>query len=136
MANAVTINSKLINKGIQSLDRDKIADSAVTVSVFNMYSPLRARKINKKGYLDSFVPLIIFGDVNKLTCDRDSQGDSFFADMSHSIVRSRALANIDKGLLPQKWMGKKIIPIFNKNGCDIDESWQLDMSIRWIKDNL
>jgi len=40
------------------------------------------------------------------------------------------------GLLPQKWMGNKILPILNKDGCDIDEKWQLDMSIRWIEENL
>ena len=36
-------------------------------------------------------------------------------------------------MLPQKCMGKKIIPILNKDGCYIDEEWQLDMSIRLLK---
>ena len=45
MANAPTITGKLINKGINILRRNKNFDSAVTTSVYNMWSPLRARKI-------------------------------------------------------------------------------------------
>jgi len=45
------------------------------------------------------------------------------------------IEKIDKGLLLQKWMGQKILPILNQNGCDIDEPWQVDMSLRWLKNN-
>ena len=61
------------------------------------------------------------------------EGDVFFADMSHSVTKSECIENIEQGLLPQKWMGNKILPIKNGYGCDIDEMWQLDMSIRWLK---
>ena len=67
-----------------------------------------------------------------MSCDRESQGDAYFADMSHSVCRSEALENIEKGLLPQRWMGNKILPVLNGCGCDIDEAWQLDMSIHWL----
>ncbi len=135
MCNAVTISAELIDRGIEALIKDQSADSAVTVTVFNMYSPLRARKLNKNGYLDPFVPFEVFGDPSTLNCDRDSQGDVYFADMSHSICKSSSLENIDNGLLPQKWMGNKILPVHNQNGCDIDEPWQIDMSKRWITEN-
>jgi len=133
MCNAVTVNEMLIDQAINALENNKEADSAVTVSIFNMYSPLRARKINNKGYLDPFVPFESFGDPKTLNCDRGSQGDSYFADMSHSVVRNECLENIAEGLLPQKWMGKKILPIKNDSGCDIDSPWQIDMSVRWLK---
>lgn len=135
MANAVTINNKLIDEAIEKLDENPEADSAVTVSVFNMYSPLRARKLNDLGFLEPFVPLNSFGDEVSLSCDRNSQGDVYYADMSHSVCRSRCIENIENGLLPQKWMGNKILPVLNEDGCDIDENWQLDMSIRWLKRN-
>ncbi len=135
MANAVTINNKLIDEAIEKLEADEEADSAVTVSVFNMYSPLRARKLDSDGYLKPFVPFSAFGDEKTLSCDRNSQGDVFYADMSHSVCKSRCIEKIEEGLLPQKWMGRKILPILNKDGCDIDENWQLDMSIRWLENN-
>lgn len=136
MCNAVTINSNIIDLSIDKLNKNYKADSAVTVSKFNMYSPLRARKINKSGFLDPFVKLSSFGDITKLNCDRGSQGDCYFADMSHSVVRTKCIEKMSQGLLPQKWMGKKILPIFNPDpGCDMDEEWQIEMSKLWIRKN-
>ena len=135
MCNAITINKRLIDCAISMLEENKEADSVVTVSIFNMYSPLRARKLNENGYLEPFVPFETFGDPENLNCDRDSQGDSYFADMSHTVCRAECIENIKEGLLPQKWMGKKILPLLNQNGCDIDASWQIDMSKRWLEDN-
>jgi hypothetical protein len=87
------------------------------------------------GYLKPFVPFESFGNPETLSCDRDSQGDVFFADMSHSVSRSRALDDIENGLLPQRWMGKKIIPVYNTYGCDIDLPWQVNASEWWLENN-
>ncbi len=135
MCNAVTLSAELIDIAIDLLEANSEADSAVTVTKFNMYSPLRARKLDHNNYLKPFVPFEFFGDTSILSCDRGSQGDSYFADMSYSVVRSQCLDNIEHGLLPQKWMGRNILPVYNTMGCDIDEPWQLDMSIRWLKEN-
>ena len=98
-----------------------------------MYSPLRARKINKDGLLDPYLPFKYFGNEKDLNCDRDSQGDVWFADMGCSIVRPSCLENIQNGLLPQKWMGRKIYPLKQEAGLDIDYEWQLPQIKWWIK---
>ena len=100
-----------------------------------MWSPLRARKINSKGYLDPFVPFKTFGNPKTLNCDRDSQGNVYFADMSVSIVRPKCLENLKNGLLPQKWMGKKIKPIKSWGGLDVDFEWQIPSVEYWLKKN-
>ena len=133
MANAPTITGKLIDKGINILRRDKNLDSAVTTSIYNMWSPLRARKINNRNLLKPFVPFETFGNPKTLNCDRDSQGDVYYADMSASIVRPRCLDNLKEGLLPQKWMGRKIASIPSWGGCDVDYEWQLPMVEFWLK---
>jgi len=135
MANAPTINSELINKGIKILRKNKNFDSAVTTSIYNMWSPLRARKIGKYNLLKPFLPFESFGNIKKYNCDRDSQGDVYFADMSASIVRPKCLENLNDGLLPQKWMGRKIAPIPSWGGCDVDYEWQLPMVEFWLKKN-
>ena len=135
MANAPTITGKLIDKGINILKKDKNFDSAVTTSVYNMWSPLRARKINNKNLLIPFVPFKTFGNPKTLNCDRDSQGNVHYADMSVSIVRPRCLENLKSGLLPQRWMGKKIASIPSWGGCDVDYEWQLPMVEFWLKKN-
>ena len=46
-ANVATVSHKLIDKGIKFLKKNKTFDSAVSTSVYNMWSPLRARKLLK-----------------------------------------------------------------------------------------
>ena len=134
MCNAPTITGKLLSKGIKILHRNTEYDSAVTVSKYNMWSPLRARKIGKDGLLHPFVPFEFIGDPKKLNCDRDSQGDVWFADMGASIIRPRCLKNIKEGLLPQKWMGQKIYPLKQTGGLDVDYEWQLPQIEFWLKE--
>ena len=59
-----------------------------------MWSPLRAGKVVKDGSLKPFVPFKTFGNPKTLNCDRDSQGDVFFADMSVSVIRPKCLENM------------------------------------------
>ncbi len=131
--NAATILPETIDKGIEALKANPDYDSAVTVSCYNMWSPLRARKIGDDGLLHPFVPFETFGDPKTLNCDRDSQGDVWFADMSVSIVRPHCLENMEDGLLPQKWMGQKIHPIEQWGGCDIDFEWQVPGVEHWLR---
>lgn len=133
--NAATVTSKIIDEGISVLRKNPEFDSAVSVSRYNMWSPLRARKIDSDGLLKPFVPFEVFGDPKNLTCDRDSQGDVWFADMGVSIVRPRCLENISEGLLPQKWMGRNIYPLRQCGGCDVDYEWQVPQVEYWLKKN-
>ena len=135
MANAATITPKMIDSGIKFLKKNKKFDSAVSTSIYNMWSPLRARKLMSDGSLKPFVPFKAFGDPKKMNCDRDSQGDVYYADMSVSIVRPKCLEKLHEGLLPQKWMGKTIAPIFSEAGCDVDYEWQLPMVEHWLLKN-
>ncbi|MBI5077293.1 aminotransferase class I/II-fold pyridoxal phosphate-dependent enzyme [Candidatus Falkowbacteria bacterium] len=130
--NAATILSETIDQGIAVLKERPDFDSAVTVSPYNMWSPLRARRENSQGLLEPFVAFETFGDPRTLNCDRDSQGDVWFADMGVSIVRPRCLENLASGLLPQKWMGQKIYPLKQWGGCDVDFEWQIPGVVYWL----
>ena len=79
-----------------------------------------------------FVPFETFGDPATLNCDRDSQGDVWFADMGVSVVRPRCLDELEQGLLPQKWMGRRIGPIESWGGCDVDYPWQIPGVEYWL----
>jgi hypothetical protein len=132
-ANATTITGELIDQGIETLRADPTLDSAVTVSRYNMWSPLRARRLGSDHCLHPFVPFETFGDPDTLNCDRDSQGDVYFADMGVSIVRPRCLEHLEKGLLPQRWMGQRIAPIHSWGGCDVDYEWQIPLVTYWLQ---
>ena len=132
-ANAPTLTSQTIDKAIATLRNHPEYDSCVTVSRYNMWSPLRARRIGPDGLLHPFVPFETFGNPATLNCDRDSQGDVWFADMGLSVVRPRCLDKLSEGLLPQRWMGKKIYPLPQWGGFDIDYEWQLPLAEYWLR---
>jgi CMP-N-acetylneuraminic acid synthetase len=132
-ANAPTVSGELIDRGVETLRSDPSIDSAVTVSRYNMWSPLRARRLTGDGTLQPFVPFETFGDPATLNCDRDSQGDVWFADMGLSVVRPRCLDALEEGLLPQRWMGQRIAPIESWGGCDVDYEWQLPGVEHWLR---
>lgn len=131
--NAPTITAELIDEGIEALRAHPEIDSAVSVSKYNMWSPLRARREDENGLLQPFVPFEVFGDPATLNCDRDSQGDVWFADMSVSIVRPYCLERLDEGCLPQKWMGQKIYPLKQWGGLDVDYEWQMPQARFWLE---
>jgi len=131
--NSATINGATLDAAIAKIDSDPAIDSVVTVSRYNMWSPLRARRENAQGLLDPFVPFEVFGDPATLNCDRDSQGDVWFADMSLSLVRPRCMEHMESGLLPQKWMGRRIAPIKQWGGLDVDYEWQIPQVEFWLR---
>jgi len=108
-------------------------DSAITVSRYNMFSPVRARKIGDDGLLHPFIPFENYPSNMTINCDRDVQGDAYFADVCLSVVRLHCLENLDYGILPQKWMGRKIYPIKQWGGLDVDYEWQIPQVEYWLK---
>ena len=58
MCNAVMVLPKTIDDGIKILKKNNKFDSAVTVSDYNMFTPVRARKISKDGSLKPFICLL------------------------------------------------------------------------------
>ena len=133
--NASTILAKTIDEGIDVLLENPSLDSAVTVSAYNMWSPIRARKQGANGLLQPFIPLEAFGELKAINCDRDSQGDVYFADLSVSIVRPRCLENLNYGQLPQRWMGRLIHPLKQWGGCDVDYAWQIPGVEHWLREH-
>lgn len=131
--NAPTVTNQIIEEGIRILKENSAYDSAVSVSKYNMWSPIRARRIIANGLLEPFIPFSVYEDKKALTCDRDSQGDVWFADMGVSVVRSHCLEDLDYGILPQRWMGRKIYPLRQWGGCDVDYEWQMPLVENWLR---
>ncbi|MFC1652382.1 cytidylyltransferase domain-containing protein [Planctomycetota bacterium] len=114
--NAVTFLNCHIESAVEAMRNDPELDSAVTVSQYNWYSPVRARRIGNDGLLHPFIPFESYPEM-QISCDRDSQGDVYFADVCVSVVRPRCLEDLSYGVLPQRWMGRKICPIQNWGGA-------------------
>lgn len=130
--NAPMILSETIDKGIEVLRSYPELDSAITVSRYNMWSPVRARRISEDGLLQPFISFDSL-DIN-MDSNRDSQGDVYFHDCGVSVVRTKCLYNIEEGLLPQKWMGRKIYPLIQGGGLDVDYIYEIPIVENWLRE--
>lgn len=132
-ANAATLTSGYIDQGIDMLRADSTLDGVATTSVYNMYSPLRARKLDQYGRLQPFVSFEAIGDISTFNTSRDSQGDVYYTDGSATVIRPKCLEQIENGLLPHRWMGRNIGSIPSWGGCDVDYEWQVPMVEFWLR---
>ena len=130
--NGATLLSKYIDEGVELLRQDKNLDSVTTASCYNMWSPLRARKIDENNFIYPFIEPSFFGD--SVNCDRSSQGDTWYADCSMFVVRPHCM-NSKNGYPPFQWLGKKVKAIKQWGGLDIDYAWQVPIVEMWLKEH-
>jgi CMP-N-acetylneuraminic acid synthetase len=130
-ANGATITPGFIDQGFDFLEKNPEFDSAVSVSLYNMFSPLRARKI-EDGKVLPFIPPSFFSGAN---CDRDSQGDSWFVDCSLFVVRPRCFDYENNGDAPFRWIGRRVHPLKQWGGLDIDMRWQVGQVEYWLREH-
>jgi len=129
--NTATITPGLIDKGIEALRSDASIDSAVSVSLFNEYSPVRAKRISNEGFI---LPYIDVNSIDGASCDRDTAEPCYFCDCSIWILRYSCM-EIENGILPFRWMGKKSVPLYQKGGLDIDYDYGIALTEHWLKNN-
>jgi CMP-N-acetylneuraminic acid synthetase len=127
-ANGATITPGIIDQGVEFLRKHPDYDSAVTVSKYNMFSALRARRI-EDGLVKPFVDPKLFGAA---TCDRDSQGDTYFVDCSVFVLQPRCF-DYSRGEVPFRWIGQKVHPMHQEGGCDIDFEWQFPVVEHFLR---
>ena len=82
-ANGAFLNSTLIKRAVNKLDNNKNFDSCVGVVNADMFTPIRAKIINKKKGIKPFVKLNKFKNI---TSNRDSAGSAYFMDLSLQIL--------------------------------------------------
>lgn len=127
-ANGATITPGIIDEGVRFLREHPDYDSAVTVSKYNMFSALRARRI-EGGRVLPFVDPKLFADA---TCDRDSQGDTYFVDCSVFVLRPRCF-DYSRGEIPFRWIGRAVHPMHQEGGCDVDFEWQFPVVEHFLR---
>jgi CMP-N-acetylneuraminic acid synthetase len=127
-ANGATITPGIIDEGVRFLREHPDHDSAVTVSKYNMFSALRARRI-EDGKVLPFVDPKLFAEA---TCDRDSQGDTYFVDCSVFVLRPRCF-DYSRGEIPFRWIGRTVHPMHQEGGCDVDFEWQFPMVEHFLR---
>jgi len=132
LCNAATIMAGTIDEAVEILLKDerKEIDSVVTVDQKDQFGPIRAKKI-ENGLLVPLLDLEIFSDVEDVS-DRKCMGSVYFIDASLWLCRSRCM-DLDYGIPPFKWIGKKTVPIVQQGGLDVDVEEDLVLTEQWLK---
>lgn len=134
LCNSICLSSQELKRGFE-LIKQKKTDSVTTVSRFNMFSPVRAKKINKN-YLETYIPNKTMSKYTDLSCDRDKSTNSFFCTGSFTISKAKILKNLKLNPMPFRWIGKKT-KFIEQDQCvgDIDFEWQIPSIKWWLKKN-
>jgi hypothetical protein len=127
--NSATISLGIIDRGIESLRADLSFDSAVSVSPYNEFSPVRAKRITPEGVI---MPYVDPDSIAGASCDRDSAEICYFCDCSVWILRPQCI-QLERGILPFRWMGRKSMPLYQTGGLDIDHDYGIAMTEHWLR---
>ena len=130
--NGATVLPEYIEEANEILNTDDAIDSVATASCYNMWSPLRARKLDDSGCITPFINPESFGE--QVSCDRGSQGDCWYADCSMFLVRAKCMDSRN-GYPPFQWLGQKTKCIKQWGGLDIDYHWQVPIVEHWLKEH-
>lgn len=135
LCNAVTVLPDRIRWAADMLRRESTADSVTTGSKWNMFSPVRARRLDPAtDLLVNYVPADLLSRVVTISCDRDKSEDCYFCDNSFTLVRREALARLHENNGPFKWMGNRIRFIEQlPGGGDVDVAWQVPVVEWWLQ---
>ena len=130
ISNNPAVNVDLLKEAISFLSNTKDYDSCFSVCKYDMFSPARARRVSNEGEIEPFVNLDSLGEISSI---RDSQGSTYFCDLSIQVMKPSCFENMSEGQLPFKWQGKKSKAIENDFGFDIDTEWQYVVIEHWLR---
>tara|TARA_X000001036_G_C20564852_1_gene760067 strand:- start:269 stop:1000 length:732 start_codon:yes stop_codon:yes gene_type:complete len=133
LCNSICVKSSDIEKGLKILKKNKKFDTVTTVSKFNNFSPVRAKKIQGQKLLN-YIPNKDLKKFTPLSCDRDKSVHSYICTQSFTISRAKVLKNMKKNPFPFNWMSNKT-SFLVQDSCvgDIDFPWQIEATKWWIK---
>ncbi len=130
--NNPAVDVELLKEAIEFTANTAEYDSCFSVAKYDMFSPARARKIDKNDEIHPFVDLKHIDNVSSI---RDSQGSTYFCDLSIQVMKPVCFEEMDDGQLPFKWQGKKSKAIETDFGFDIDSKWQAVVIEYWLKEH-
>ena len=133
LANCATIKSSWIDECIQFVISDPSASSAIPVQKNNDHHPYRAKRINKGGYMSTFVDL----SQKKTSSNRQDLESNYFVCHNFWVLNLRNMSeDLTGGQAPWPFMGNKIIPYVVDYSLDVHHEEDIYLTEMWLKNNL
>jgi hypothetical protein len=128
--NNPAVDVELLKSAIGFLEVTDEFDSCFSVAKYDMFAPVRARKIGKDGEILNAVDLDSLDNISSI---RGAQGSTYFCDLSIQVMKPVCIEQMDDGALPFKWQGRKSKAIETDFGFDVDSEWQAVVVEYWLK---
>ena len=133
-ANSADVTPELMSKAHQRMEADTSLDAVISVSKYNMFAPMRARRVSSDGVTKSMMDEL--GISAEDSFNRDAMGDVFFTDFGVQLVRpERCLLDTEAGVPPFKWLGQKQGALVKEFGFDVDQEWQVPVIEFWLRNH-
>lgn len=120
-ANTGTVNTTLIDEGIEALLENPKLDSAATVSAYNRWTPRRAFRETPDKRLAPYVTHM------------PETAEPLFPDWGAVVARPKILEAMTAASLPLSYLGKTIHPLKQIGGGPVDYHWQVPKLEYWLK---
>lgn len=128
-ANVGTITELMIDDCVKKLLENPGASSVIPAHEYPEYHPMRSKKVNEDGYLESF-----FADDN-VSANRQDLPQAVFFDHSFWVLRGHKAVFDPHGQGPWPCMGSKILPYINDGCFDVHTLEDLEKTACWIDEN-
>ena len=130
LANCATVESKWIQDSIDILVQNQDATSVIPVQKNNDHHPYRAKRIDKSGYLNTFVDLT----KRQVSSNRQGMESNYFACHNFWVLNLRNMKeDLSEGQLPWPFMGNKILPYVVDYSLDVHHEEDLYLTEAWLK---
>ena len=120
-----------LNKAIGILNKSKKFDSCFSVAKYDMFSPIRARRLKKDNEIKPFIDLRHFDF--KVSSIRGEGRSAYFCDFSIQVMKKKCFEKMHLGIKPFMWQGKRSKAIEVEYGFDVDANWQFVVIEHWLK---
>ena len=129
LANSATIKSRWISQSIKKLKNNPFASACVPVILNNDNHPFRAKKINRSGYLKSFIKL-----KKNVSSNRQDLTNNFFLAHNFWVIKSKSIYK-NNGDAPWNFLGKNVLPFYINYSADIHKEEDVLLTKVWLKRN-
>ena len=129
LGNTANVIKEDVEQALKILEEDSSADSVITVIKLNHFNPIRAYvKNSEKDYLTTYLDQDLIREKTERVdlSDKNSVGNIYFQNGLWFLRRKTIIDN--DGILPFKWLGKRIRYIIQDPGLqEIDDNYQIKL---------
>ena len=131
LGNSASICAAWSDACIDLLISDPKASAAVPVAEDMDHHPFRAKRVDKSGYLDSFIRF----PAGPVSTNRQDLEACYFLCHNFWVLRVQASVNNRSGKKPWTFMGRRVVPFRVSNSVDVHSLFDLELTERWLQEN-